>query len=442
MRNWRKQDDNNVIIVHCKAGKGRSGTAAVSYLISEEGWDLKKATDNFTEKRMRDGWGTGISIPSQQRYLTYVDRWRQNGKVYVERKVKVHQVEIQGLRDGVKVAIEGFIDEGKKIKTMHAFEEKERRVLRGQVPKASGFADVVMELMRNDDKQKPRDVDRSRRSSRSSSRRESSNETSATKPVLDDPAPSSHRTSDPSSPTSKPVIDPSASGEDHPPYPKKRHTKDLEAPDETAADGSAIDDTEASKPSSQGADVVFTPGNGPVLLETSDICIDIERKTRGAIAWKLPTSVAHVWFNTWFEGNGPELCANQQRSDDGVHAPLADGTNPDADGANPGIGPDTTTIATEGVFTIEWDAMDGLKGSLKKGLRAFDRVSVKWSALVEGQEIVHEPAEGEPVKQSSPADWKGEHHVKDDGGAEEEESDGNESGEEGTKTDPGTDVKA
>merc|ERR1712093_318691 len=61
--------------------------------------------------------------------------------------------------------------------------------------------------------------------------------------------------------------------------------------------------------------------------------------------WTMVTAVAHVWFNCFFEGNGPEQ-----------------GGKPD----------------DNGVFDIEWDKMDGIKGSSRKGARAFDRMSVDW----------------------------------------------------------------
>jgi hypothetical protein len=96
----------------------------------------------------------------------------------------------------------------------------------------------------------------------------------------------------------------------------------------------------------------------------------------------MVTAVAHVWFNTFFEGNGPEQ--------NGI--------------------PDDS-----GVFEISWDAMDGIKGSSRKGTQAFEKIAVVWKALpTEGGKpgvVITEPKEGEEVKQSSPADWKGQHHV-------------------------------
>ncbi|KAI7721620.1 hypothetical protein KC353_g1203, partial [Hortaea werneckii] len=87
--------------------------------------------------------------------------------------------------------------------------------------------------------------------------------------------------------------------------------------------------------------------------------------------------VAHVWFNTFFEGNGPEQSG---KADD------------------------------SGVFEIEWDAMDGIKGSSRKGTRAFDRMAVVWKTPAEearrASVMVEEPGEGEPVREMSSADWR------------------------------------
>jgi len=57
-----------------KHGKGRSRTMACSYLISECRWTVSKALVRFTERRMRPGFGQGISIASQLRWVRYVNK--------------------------------------------------------------------------------------------------------------------------------------------------------------------------------------------------------------------------------------------------------------------------------------------------------------------------------------------------------------------------------
>jgi hypothetical protein len=341
----RKGEDGGekVVVVHCKAGKGRSGTVSCAYLIAEEGWGFEKALERFTERRMRPGWGDGVSIPSQLRWLGYVERWAKHGKLYVERRVEVCEVHIYGLRDGVRVNVDGFVEDGKKIKTCHTFTDEERSIVRGTL-KSTGFADVAVELLSQ--------VNETRSNSRTSSR------TNLVK--LDR---SSYTTAE---------VGASVSND-----------KDVNASAERGMSipGELAEKLEYAVPEDLiGADAIFRPKQ-PIIVDTNDVCVDLVRRTKGAYTWALTTSVAHVWFNCFFEGHGPEK----------------DGEADDS-----------------GVFEIEWDAMDGLKGSSRKGTKAFDRMTVVWR-VIEKKEVVTEPKEGEEVKQSQPADWQGgEDTVSDD----------------------------
>ncbi|OQN97896.1 hypothetical protein B0A48_16207 [Cryoendolithus antarcticus] len=321
MRNWLKEKDaeGRVVVVHCKAGKGRSGTVTCSYLISEEGWKAEDAKQRFTERRMRPGFGAGISIPSQIRTIEYVDRWTQFGKKYVERPAEVLEVHVWGLRDGVKIAVEGYVEEGKMIKSFHTFTNKEREIVRGGTDKAGDMSDVVAQAMDRKD---------------------------ALKDSSDSAA---------SSPTT-----PSSSSFD-----RSSTTKTLD--------------------STEGGDVIFRPSTR-IVLPSSDINIDFERRNKTKFGgFTMVTSVAHVWFNIFFEGRGPE---QQGTADD------------------------------SGVFEIEWDAMDGIKGSARKGTKCFDRMAVVWKALdIPGLPSVQidEPLEGEPVQEAKAADWTGAHGTKNQG---------------------------
>ncbi|RDW43646.1 protein-tyrosine phosphatase-like protein [Yarrowia lipolytica] len=66
-----------VAVLHCKAGKGRSGLMGCAFLVAERGWSVKNAADSFTRVRMRPGFGEGVSIQSQKRYLNYTYDWAQ-----------------------------------------------------------------------------------------------------------------------------------------------------------------------------------------------------------------------------------------------------------------------------------------------------------------------------------------------------------------------------
>ena len=302
MRNWLRDPDaakdGRVVVVHCKAGKGRSGTVACSYLISEEGWKAEDALGRFTQRRMRVGFGAGVSIPSQLRWVGYVDRWTKHGKMYVERQVEILEVHTWGLRDGVKVSIQGFIDEGRTIKTFHVFDRQERMVVDSMTHVNGHFAEPIDPI--NEKKNLP---------------------TPETNNITQSPP--SHLESEIGGPA-----------------------------------------------------VIFRPSTR-IVLPSNDINIDFERRNRATYGWAMVTAVAHVWFNAYFEGLGPEKS--------GASSP-------------------------SGVFEIQWDAMDGIKGSSRKGTRALDRLAVVWRVLdaEEGEaRVVPEPKAGEPVPEMEPADWKG-----------------------------------
>jgi hypothetical protein len=352
MRDWLAGDEKRVVVVHCKAGKGRSGTASCSYLISEEGWSMEDAIGRFTERRMRPGFGSGVSIPSQLRWLRYITRWTVHGKKYMERRVEVCEIHVWGLRDGVTAAVRGFIDEGKTIKVWHTFTNEERQMMSGEV-QGLGFAAAVLEMIgkesgtsKNDGKPK---IDKAPATVNNSAKI-LSNES-----LVGSPAP-----------------------KDRIPMTDGKSVAKTESQDENGSSSASSQYLDAQEqPSKTGADAIFKP-RIPLVLDTNDINVDFERRTKGgAMTWSMTTSVAHVWFNTFFEGSGPEQ--------DG----LADNS---------------------GVFEIEWDKMDGIKGSSRKGTRAFDKISVVWRA-VEHRGVIEEPKPGEKVESKEAADWRQQHET-------------------------------
>lgn len=345
MRNWlsettgdKPQKRKRVAVVHCKAGKGRSGTVACSYLISQEGWKKEDALRRFTERRMRVGFGNGVSIPSQVRWVGYVDRWANKmKKIYVERPVEILEIHVWGLRDGVKIAIEGYVDEGKKIKCFHLFRRKERII-----------------------------VDDGKTVSSTSTDSNSGNGTPQKKVPTDSSAPSS--TIYQPTPAMETVTSPVQSG-------------NLEKSDR------------------QISAAILRPRQ-PVILPSSDVNIDFERRTKAAYTnWAMVTSVAHVWFNAYFEGGDKH---------------------------------------DSGVFECDWVGLDGIKGSARKGTQSLERVKVLWRYPSVGQlggndsqagqeevpgKVISLPKPGEPVPESHAADWRGDNVTcEDDEGKDAEES--------------------
>ena len=68
------QDPENVISVHCKAGKGRTGYAISSYISFMEGSkDAYKSIKMFNERRTNDS--KGLRVASQLRYVHYFNHF-------------------------------------------------------------------------------------------------------------------------------------------------------------------------------------------------------------------------------------------------------------------------------------------------------------------------------------------------------------------------------
>ncbi|GAO52425.1 hypothetical protein G7K_6503-t1 [Saitoella complicata NRRL Y-17804] len=117
--------EKNVAVLHCKAGKGRSGTAACAYLIAYKSYTAHDAMELFTAKRMKPGWGNGVSIRSQRRYLQYVEQWQGNGRKYVDQRIRLRKVMVYGGVKGLKVSVAVFAEEGREINTIHTFTPQE-----------------------------------------------------------------------------------------------------------------------------------------------------------------------------------------------------------------------------------------------------------------------------------------------------------------------------
>ncbi|WYZ46001.1 hypothetical protein EsH8_IX_000226 [Colletotrichum jinshuiense] len=383
-------DNQRVVVVHCKAGKGRSGTVSCSYLISECGWKPEEALMRFTERRMRPKFGAGVSIPSQLRTVTYVDRWTKGGKKYVDRAIEIVEIHVWGLRSGVKVDVEGFVEEGKKIKVFHTFKKSERIVVQGDTPSGGGVVRMMTDLASvgvKPTEKAPKEAPLAEHTNTNNARKNSNPDKKGnedTKDTKETPIPQSEPNKLRNAQTTPLIQEPEST-----PNPSQKRS-------ETEAQSAATSGVQTSGNSNEGEDsepggmaVIFKPKES-IKIPNSDVNISVERRNRtsSSMGLTMVTAVAHVWFNVFFEGNGPEQDGKADAS---------------------------------GVFEIDWEAMDGIKGSSRKGSRAFDKIAVVWRvadsqraedggdeiAPTDG-DVVKQPSTGSPVPQMKPADWKGD----------------------------------
>ncbi|KAF4123076.1 PTPc DSPc [Geosmithia morbida] len=405
------KESKRVAVVHCKAGKGRSGTVSCSYLIAEEGWTAEDALQRFTQRRMRPQFGAGVTIPSQLRWVGYVDRWTRGGKLYVDRPIEIVELRVVGLRNGVRLDVEGFEDEGKRIVSLHTFDRSERRIVHGDPPDGGGLADAVWDLAGYPAAKAPAQADLAEAANdeRPGGGADTAPSTStkldllrkqSTKLIRMASAASIFKggggtstTAAAAAPAAEEGKTPESGGEQQQ---QQQHRQ------QSSSASSFVTDEEPG-----GKSVVFRPKT-PIIVPNSDVNISVERRNRArkGMGLTVTTAVGHVWFNAYFEGGGPEK--------------EKDGGRPD----------------TEGVFSIAWEAMDGIKGTSRKGTRALDSLEVVWRVAGSSDgEVVREPAQGDPVPEPEAADWKGgaeaEQRTEDvtgDGNGEEDSHDEEEHG--------------
>jgi len=96
-------DEANVIAIHCKGGKGRTGTMICTWLIESGQFSEATETLNYFGSRRTDlsvgKTFQGVETPSQSRYVGYFEKIKQkfDGKYPPEQKLLLESVEISGI---------------------------------------------------------------------------------------------------------------------------------------------------------------------------------------------------------------------------------------------------------------------------------------------------------------------------------------------------------
>ncbi|EEB08004.1 phosphatidylinositol-3,4,5-trisphosphate3-phosphatase [Schizosaccharomyces japonicus yFS275] len=113
MQQFYQQHPDYALLVHCKAGKGRTGTVICSYLIATKNLSSIESQSVFTAARMTVG--DGLTIPSQIRYVQYMELYQQQKGKLLEllgTKLKISSLDLQGIGSGnsLKISLHNFND--------------------------------------------------------------------------------------------------------------------------------------------------------------------------------------------------------------------------------------------------------------------------------------------------------------------------------------------
>ncbi|XP_062870022.1 putative tyrosine-protein phosphatase TPTE isoform X2 [Trichomycterus rosablanca] len=77
VRDWMAADSRNIIAIHCKGGKGRTGTMVCTWLIDNDQFEsAQDSLDYFGERRTDTSMSSkfqGVETPSQSRYVGYYE---------------------------------------------------------------------------------------------------------------------------------------------------------------------------------------------------------------------------------------------------------------------------------------------------------------------------------------------------------------------------------
>ncbi|CAN9501373.1 unnamed protein product [Ophioblennius macclurei] len=103
VREWMSADPQNIIAIHCKGGKGRTGTMICTWLIDSDQFEsAQDSLDYFGERRTdksRSSKFQGVETPSQSRYVGYYEimKNRFNRQLPPPQSLKIKSIRIHSI---------------------------------------------------------------------------------------------------------------------------------------------------------------------------------------------------------------------------------------------------------------------------------------------------------------------------------------------------------
>ncbi|KAK9451040.1 protein-tyrosine phosphatase-like protein [Limtongia smithiae] len=278
LHKFLSQNLENVAVLHCKAGKGRSGTVFCSYLIAQHRWSAQSALAHFTARRMRAGFGEGVSILSQRRYISYVERWaRDPNREYRPIPVVVTEVRILNAIRGLEVSVGAFKEDGRRIVQLYRFSNDdyagENVVAASVVARSQSQIDTPSEDAEDGDNNEENDDDNAE---------------------FAWPA-------TPTTPAQRAFVLPS--DDDRPPS----SPSDPTAPLYRSGSSRSVEYAHLHDPKQHparhmdGTEIVLRPRAD--IHVTADVNIRVERKFYGPAGLSFLSATSYVWFNVFFEGD-------------------------------------------------------------------------------------------------------------------------------------------
>ncbi|OCT93067.1 phosphatidylinositol 3,4,5-trisphosphate 3-phosphatase TPTE2 [Xenopus laevis] len=104
VRAWMAEDPQNVIAIHCKGGKGRTGTMVCTYLVDSDQFESAvESLDYFGERRTDTSVSTkfqGVETPSQSRYVAYYEVLKNkfNRQLPPEKQLRIRSIRIHSIQ--------------------------------------------------------------------------------------------------------------------------------------------------------------------------------------------------------------------------------------------------------------------------------------------------------------------------------------------------------